>query len=125
MGGIVALAGALPPAFLVGLGGALGALARYAVDVALGGGRRSTFAVNVLGSVALGAIVASAPSDATLALAGTGFCGAFTTFSTFAFETVRLFETGERRRALANAAVNLAGALAAVWVGSALAAAVW
>lgn len=106
------------PAVLVGVGGVVGALARHAAGERLEREHADTFAVNVLGSFLLGAIVA-APVGEPVALAlGTGFCGAFTTFSTFAFETVRLYETGRRRRALANAAGHLAGALLAVGAGT-------
>ena len=105
------------PALLVGLGGVFGALARHLVGGRVEESVAGTLAVNVLGSFVLGALVA-APVDGGLALVvGTGFCGAFTTFSSFAFETVRLFETGERRRAAFNAGINLAGALLAVAAG--------
>lgn len=110
---------------LVGLGGVLGALARHAVGARVETGTVDTLAVNVLGSLALGALLAVPLADATLALLATGFCGAFTTFSTFAFETVRLFETGDRREAVGNAVVTLVGSLLAVgagaWLGGALA----
>lgn len=109
------------PVVLVGLGGVAGALARHLVGERIDARTGDTLAVNVLGSLALGAVLAAPVGDSVALALGTGFCGAFTTFSTFAFETVRLFETGERRRAVANAVVNLAGALAAVWLGSTLA----
>ncbi|WP_144905351.1 fluoride efflux transporter FluC [Halobellus captivus] len=109
-------------ALLVGVGGSLGALGRYAVDVALGGGRRSTLAVNVLGSVALGALVASAPADAMLALVGTGFCGAFTTFSSFAVNVVRAGTEGQAELAAVDAIGTLAAALVGVGIGFWLAA---
>jgi len=112
-----AVIGAMPAALLVGFGGAFGALGRYAVDVALGGGRRSTFAVNVLGSLALGALVASSPADPTLALAGTGFCGAFTTFSSFAVNVTRAADAGDYRLAAADALGTLATALIGVGIG--------
>jgi CrcB protein len=101
-------------AVLVGLGGIAGALARHAVGQRVEREHGDTFAVNVLGSFMLGAIVAAPVGDPVALALGTGFCGAFTTFSTFAFETVRLYEDGRRRRALANAAGHLAGALVAV-----------
>lgn len=53
-------------------------------------------------------------ADAVVLLVGVGDCGAFTTFSSFSFETVRLLETGHRVRAAANAGGSLVGALAAV-----------
>lgn len=105
------------PFLLVGLGGVFGALARHLVGSRFEDGVYGTLTVNVLGSFVLGALVA-APVDGGLALVvGTGFCGAFTTFSSFAFETVRLFETGERRRAAFNATINLVAALLAVALG--------
>ncbi|WP_128477358.1 fluoride efflux transporter FluC [Halorussus pelagicus] len=107
---------------LVGGGGVLGALARFTVGSVVADGRRDTFAVNVLGSFALGALTAGLAADATLlTVFGTGFCGAFTTFSSFAVETVELYERGERREAMANATVNLVGALLAVGLGGWLA----
>jgi CrcB protein len=117
MGGVADLLGTLPTALLVGLGGALGALARYAVDAALDGGRRSTFAVNAVGSLALGALVAASPTDGTLALLGTGFCGAFTTFSSFAVNVVRAADAGQFRLAVADALGTLAAALLGVGIG--------
>lgn len=110
----------VPTPVLVGLGGAAGALARYAVDRVLDGGRRSTFAVNVLGSTLLGAVVAASPPAATLALAGTGFCGAFTTFSSFAVNVTRALDAGRVDLAFADAAGTLVAALVGVGVGSAL-----
>jgi len=110
---------------LVGVGGTLGALARHGLGERIETGRRDTLLVNVLGSFTLGVLLAVPVDDTLLLLAGTGFCGAFTTFSTFAFETVRLFETGDRRQALVNATVNLAGALLAVGFGTVIAVELW
>jgi CrcB protein len=106
------------PALLVGLGGVAGALARHLLGERVETGTRDTLAVNVLGSFLLGALVAVPVGDDLLLLVGTGFCGAFTTFSTFAYETVRLAESGRARRAVLNATVNLLGALVAVWMGA-------
>ncbi|MCU4717323.1 fluoride efflux transporter FluC [Halapricum hydrolyticum] len=108
------------PAVLVGVGGVLGAIARHLVGARIETDNADTFAVNVLGSVALGLLV-TVPLDAQLAFVfATGFCGAFTTFSSFAFETVRLYETGHRRRAVTNAAGSLAAALVGVALGAGL-----
>ena len=48
---------------------------------------------------------------------GTGFCGAFTTYSTFAYQTHRLAQTGFRFRATLNALGSIAAGLAAVYLG--------
>jgi fluoride exporter len=106
---------------LVLLGGALGATARYLTDVTV---QRShgtdfpwgTWTVNVAGSFALG-LTTAAGSTWVVTLAGTGFCGAFTTFSTFGFETVRLREEGHPALALTNAGLSLAAGLAAAVLG--------
>lgn len=120
-----ALAGSLvtvdpDPAHIVGTGGAIGALLRYWV------GQRvssrvpssqfplSTFVVNVVGSFALGLVVLAGAGESTLQLVGTGICGSFTTFSSFSVETVRLYERGDRARAVGNAVVNLVCSLAAI-----------
>lgn len=107
---------------LVAAGGALGAVLRHAVYLALDGNRgipRATLLVNVVGSFVLGAVVAGAPADAVRFL-GVGACGAFTTFSTFSVETVDALETGDYGVAVGNAAVNVVGALAAVALAWAL-----
>jgi len=118
---------------LVALGAAVGAPLRYLTDLAVQSLHDSvmpwgTFAVNVVGSFVLGAVaaavaVAGLPSSAS-ALVGTGFCGAFTTFSTFGYETFRAARDGAGPIALANVVLSLgAGLLACVlgWqVGTAL-----
>jgi len=101
---------------LVGLGGVAGAIGRHLVGDRLDS-TRDTLAVNLLGSLALGALVATDPSASTLALLGTGFCGAFTTFSSFAFEVVRIAQDGAPRRAAGLATLHLGGALAAIAIG--------
>lgn len=105
-------------ALLVGVGGVFGALSRYLAGERVDTNTLDTLGVNLAGSFLLGALVAAPVADSVLLLAGTGFCGAFTTFSSFAFETVRLAETGNPERALANAVVNLAGAIVAVFLGA-------
>ncbi|MFC7027111.1 fluoride efflux transporter FluC [Halomicroarcula sp. GCM10025324] len=105
------------PLLLVGLGGVAGALGRHLVGTRLERDRADTLAVNVLGSVLLGALVAAPVGESVLLVAGTGFCGAFTTFSSFAFETVRLAELGHPRAAGLYAGGTLFSALAGVGIG--------
>jgi fluoride exporter len=112
---------------LVLLGGAVGAAARYLTDVTVQRAHGSefpwgTWTVNVVGSFALG-LVAPAGPHWLVTLAGTGFCGALTTFSTFGYETVRLAEEGRPSLAVANAAASVAAGLTAAalgwWLGTA------
>lgn len=109
---------AIDPAHIVGTGGALGALLRYAVSewVDIESFPAGTFTVNVVGSFVLAALTFTSTSEQIVLLLGTGACGSFTTFSSFSFETVRLWETGKRARAVGNAAGNLAGAGVAIGV---------
>jgi CrcB protein len=99
------------------IGGAVGAPLRYLTDLFVQSRHESrvpwgTFAVNIVGSLVLGAtagaVSASDGPSWVLTLVGTGFCGALTTFSTFGFETVRLVED----RAVAPAALYVVASLA-------------
>ena len=115
---------------LVVLGGAIGAPARYLADLLVQSRHDSvypwgTFTVNVFGSALLGLVAGGVALAGTpswvLALVGTGFCGALTTFSTFGFETVRLIEDGSIAEAALNAVLSLIVGLVAASVGWALA----
>ncbi|MDF9747458.1 fluoride efflux transporter CrcB [Natrinema salsiterrestre] len=108
------------PAHVVGTGGAIGAIFRYWVSQLVAkraGSERfpyATIAVNVVGSFVFGLAVFAGVGESTIQLVGTGICGSFTTFSSFSVETLRLYERGDRALAVANAAINLAGSLAAI-----------
>ena len=109
---------------LVVLGGAVGASTRYLTDLAVQRRHDSvlpwgTWTVNVVGSFVLGLVVAAGPGW-VVTLAGTGFCGALTTFSTFGYETARLAEEGETAAAVWNVAGSLVAGFAAAALGCAL-----
>lgn len=115
---------------LVILGAMIGAPARYLTDRILQTRRESvfpwgTFAVNIVGSFILGFLAAASTRHGlpapVLAFAGTGFCGALTTYSTFSYETVRLLEGGSRFYALANVIASIVAGLGSAVCGAALA----
>lgn len=117
----------------IAVAGALGAPARYLVDGLVQDRTRGpfpwgTFVVNATGSFLLGLITGAALyhgfAGAPKLWLATGFCGAYTTFSTFTFETVRLVEEGDGGAALANVLAGLLVGAAAAAAGLALAAAV-
>ena len=114
---------------LVALGAAVGAPLRYLADRLVQARHDTvfpwgTFTVNVAGSALLGFLAALPAGAGVLALAGTGFCGALTTYSTFGYETLRLAEDGARPLAVFNAAASVAGALGAAYCGLAVAQAI-
>jgi CrcB protein len=115
----------------VAVGAAVGAPLRYMVDRALQVRHDSlfpwgTFVVNVVGSLVLGVLVGTANVDSDMmALLGTGLCGALTTYSTFGFETARLFEQRAILYALVNIAASIVAGLAAAFAGVAVATAIW
>jgi CrcB protein len=106
----------IPPAQLVGIGGAIGASLRYLVGEAVPSEQFpfGTLVVNVLGSFALGIVTFAAASNELALFVGTGICGSFTTYSSFSVETVRLWETGSRLRAAVYAGGTLCLCLLAV-----------
>lgn len=106
----------------VGLAGGLGALARFSLDgaVATRAGRDfpfGTLAVNITGAFVLGVLVGSTIDANGFRLAGTGFIGAYTTFSTWAFESHRLGEDGQLRLGGVNFGVSLVLGVLAAWLG--------
>lgn len=114
---------------LLALGGAAGANARYYLGRAVAHWQGdaaafpwATFLINVSGSAVLGVVAAlyldhpdPARRNAYLLL-GTGFCGGFTTFSTFSLETLELFRAGRPWTAAAYAFGSVACGLLAVWL---------
>lgn len=113
----------------VALGGFVGAPTRFLVDRFVadridGAFPVGTFVINVTGSFLLGLLtglgIAHHLPSPVEALLGTGFCGAYTTFSTWSYETVRLVSEGELLLAGANALVSLLVGLGAAGAGIAL-----
>jgi CrcB protein len=107
---------------LVMVGAALGAPARYLADTMLQGRHDSvfpwgTFAVNIAGCGLLGFLVALTSDAGVTAFAGTGFCGALTTYSTFSYETVRLAQGGARTLAVLNVGASILAGLGAAYCG--------
>ncbi|HEV7525061.1 MAG TPA: fluoride efflux transporter CrcB [Acidimicrobiia bacterium] len=115
----------------IALAGAIGAPARYLVDGLVidrteGGLPLGTLLVNISGSFVLGVLTGLAlyhafPSTPKTIL-GTGFCGAYTTFSTFTYEVVRLAEQGMTRAAARVLGASLVLPALAAALGLALAA---
>jgi CrcB protein len=113
---------------LVFFGAFVGAPLRYLADRSVQAKHDSLFpwgtlAVNISGCLVLGVLAGlgtGLPSP-LLALLGTGFCGALTTYSTFSFETMRLWEQRARFYAVANVAISLVAGLGGVLLGYTLA----
>ena len=112
----------------VAIGSALGGMARYAMTDVVQSRADSTFpfgtlAVNVLGCLLIGIFFQFASgrfSPAVQVLLTTGFCGGFTTFSTFSYESVRLVQEGLWQRAVVYVGVSVAFGLGAFWLGTTL-----
>ncbi len=111
---------------LLVVAGACGALARYEVELAVRRRSRGSFPygtllINVSGSLVLGILAGLAAHHGVpvpvVTVIGTGLLGAYTTFSTFSFDTVALAETGRVRAAAANLGASLVLGLGAAAVG--------
>jgi fluoride exporter len=112
----------------IGAAGGLGAVARFVVDDSVSARSAADFpfgtlVVNLTGALLLGVLVGAAVDSDAYRLAGTGLIGAYTTFSTWAFESHRLAEDGELPLAVLNFAVSLVLGVACVWLGRKLGAA--
>jgi len=121
---------------LVGLGGALGSMARYLVSTWVQAATKSinfpfgTLTVNLLGCLVIGFLAQLAESRGVFssesrALVFIGILGGFTTFSSFGNETLNLARGGEFWNALANLGLNVVLGLFAVWLGRTVAYIIW
>jgi len=119
---------------LVILGAAVGAPLRYLTGQVFHARHNfvipwQTFTVNLAGSFLLGfllhGVTAHQLSDSVYALLGTGFCGALTTYSTFSWEAVQLFQKRAHAYALIYVTASIFGGLGAAFCGITAAAALW
>ena len=115
---------------LVGLGGFLGAVARFGLQQCLeprtqGGFPWATLAANGLGCLCIGLLIGIARDASSLSpearlLLVTGFLGSFTTFSALSQETLELWATGQAASAVLNVLLNLVLGLTLVALGHGL-----
>ena len=116
----------------IGLGDFVGATMRYATGLLVQQFADTTqfpygtLAVNFLGSLMIGFFIGLAGTEGLLTSSAqafliTGMLGAFTTFSTFSYETLNLFQLGKISPAIMNLSIQIVLGVAAVWVGSVLA----
>jgi len=110
-------------------GGALGALARVGLGIAFASGAPGwpwlTFTINVTGAFALACFATRLqervpPSAYRRPFLGTGFCGAYTTFSTMQVEVLEILDHHRYGLALGYAAASIAAGYLAIWIGTAL-----
>lgn len=101
------------------IGSGLGGSLRWIISSHMNGQRPwGTLAVNVLGCLVLGILTRNTPGNEHYRLLlMTGFCGGFTTFSTFAVENMNMMRSDSLPTALAYVAISLILGLAAAWIG--------
>ncbi len=115
----------------IAVGGAVGSVCRYLLGLAIqnrigGDFPIGTLLINISGSLVLGfllryALMSAEISPITRALLTTGFCGGYTTFSTFSYETVALIEDGWYGRAGAYVVLSVVVSLLGTFLGLQLA----
>lgn len=115
------------------IGGGTGSIARYILgkvwNTSSSGIPYGTFTANILGSLIIGVILGWAIKNETLSsnttlLLATGFCGGFTTFSTFAYENHNFLKTGDfllfAIYAIASFSIGILAVFGGMWVGKAI-----
>jgi CrcB protein len=115
---------ALPTLVWIALGGAAGSVARAMVALSLPARFPwATLLVNVLGSLLIGWLMArlgpieGGTAASLRSLLIMGFCGGFTTFSTFSWQTLEQMQKGQWGAAAANVLLSVSLCLVAVWLG--------
>lgn len=110
----------------VGAGSAIGGISRYAAGkwistITNWAFPLSTFSINIVGSFIIGLLLGwhqkNGFNPSTLLFLSTGFCGGFTTFSTFSLENIVLIKQGQIGIALMYMTASLLLGLAAVYIG--------
>ena len=107
---------------LVAIGGAIGSVCRYLLSgINVASWPWGTFAVNILGSLFFGLLVGLVSkgivSPEIKLLLVTGFCGGFTTFSTFANESFSMMKAGDALQMALYLAASVVIGILAVWLG--------
>ena len=114
---------------LVAIGSGLGGVLRYLVPCWIGAAKGfpwATLTVNVVGSLLIGLLSGllarhgGSSAESIRAFAVVGFCGGFTTFSTFSNETFSLIESSQWLSAVAYVSLSILAGLAAVFLGDAI-----
>lgn len=111
------------PTVLVAIAGALGAVVRYRIGLAVGVRTFpwATLCINISGSFLLAMVLAGPAATrwptATSTAVAVGFIGAYTTFSTFGYETFTLVRTERTAEAIGYVALSLIGGLVATGLG--------
>lgn len=105
--------------FLVGIGGAIGAMLRYFFSKKWNGERFpfGTLFVNVTGSLLLGMLLGVSVPEEWLLFAGTGLLGAFTTFSTFQLESFGIVKERQKKRYFLYQLISYTGGAASAFIG--------
>ena len=115
---------------LVGIGGFVGSVLRYWLSLFIGQHLVSTFpfgtfVVNVIGCFLIGLLAGLSDRGSLISpevrlLLTTGFCGGFTTFSTFSYESMALLKDGELMFLAANVGLSVAAGFLATYLGTLL-----
>jgi len=113
----------------VSLGGGVGSILRYLISISIGkwanNSTYATFIVNILGCLIIGTLIGIMEKHQTISnnfynlklLLITGFCGGFTTFSTFALENINMIESGKIFPAILYTSLSIILGLMSVFLG--------
>ena len=108
------------PFILVAIGGCFGAISRFSLNQFLSKKTRfplGTLTVNLIGSFFLGLVIGRAPHPYIALLIGTGFLGAFTTFSTLSLEVVTMIQHKQRKEMFLYIPLTYGGGILLAFIG--------